>query len=212
LTAPGEQSGSRATETRQRIVEAALAEFALRGLDGARVDRIAKAAHVNKAMIYYHFSSKRDLYYHVVTDLMALAMDDVREAIVETDTLEENLERLADIYSRMFFRYPAFPLLLARELATSDSEILPEMARILKESGNPAQIGALFASGMADGSLRSQDVRQSVVSFIVLNVGYYLLSPLFNRILEIEDTDAEVFVRERKKAVVKLFLNGARAR
>src|SRR5436190_455284 len=45
-----------------RILLAAAGEFATRGFAGARVDRIARLARVNKAMLYYHFGSKQGLY------------------------------------------------------------------------------------------------------------------------------------------------------
>src|SRR6185436_5107995 len=45
-----------------RILAAAAVEFAGRGYAGARVDRIARRARVNKAMLYYHFASKQGLY------------------------------------------------------------------------------------------------------------------------------------------------------
>ena len=48
-------------ESRQRILDAARAEFAEKGFDGARVDGIAKRAEVNKALIYYYFKSKDEL-------------------------------------------------------------------------------------------------------------------------------------------------------
>lgn len=48
--------------TRRRILEAALDEFAAKGLDGSRVDAIAARAGVNKRMLYYYFGSKDDLY------------------------------------------------------------------------------------------------------------------------------------------------------
>ena len=41
--------------TRQKILDAALAEFASYGLGGARVDRIAQRAGANKRMLYYYF-------------------------------------------------------------------------------------------------------------------------------------------------------------
>ena len=45
----------------ERILVAAAAEFASRGYAGARVDRIARRARVNKAMLYYHFSNKDEI-------------------------------------------------------------------------------------------------------------------------------------------------------
>lgn len=48
--------------TRQRLLDAALAEFAEFGIAGARVDRIATAAASNKAQLYAYFGSKDRLF------------------------------------------------------------------------------------------------------------------------------------------------------
>ncbi len=48
--------------TRERILGAALKEFAARGFAGARVDRIALRARVNKRMLYHYFGSKAGLF------------------------------------------------------------------------------------------------------------------------------------------------------
>ncbi len=47
--------------TRERILDAAERVFSRKGFDGSRVDEIAGAAGVNKALIYYYFESKKDL-------------------------------------------------------------------------------------------------------------------------------------------------------
>ena len=52
----------RSAETRARILDAALQEFSALGMAGARMDQIAAAAGVNKALLYYHFDSKENLY------------------------------------------------------------------------------------------------------------------------------------------------------
>ena len=51
------------------IVAAAAAEFSERGFEAGGVDRIAAKAGVNKAMLYYHFGSKRALYIEVLRDM-----------------------------------------------------------------------------------------------------------------------------------------------
>ncbi|RKH34696.1 TetR/AcrR family transcriptional regulator [Corallococcus praedator] len=51
-----------AQKTRQRLLEAAAAEFSERGIAGARVDRIAASAGCNKALIYSYFGSKEQLF------------------------------------------------------------------------------------------------------------------------------------------------------
>src|SRR5262245_49810633 len=51
-----------AEATKQRILEAAIAEFAALGEAGARIDRIAAAASANKQLIYAYFGSKQELF------------------------------------------------------------------------------------------------------------------------------------------------------
>jgi AcrR family transcriptional regulator len=48
--------------TRQRILDAALAEFSAHGIAGGRVDRIAQAAGCNKNLIYIYFEDKETLF------------------------------------------------------------------------------------------------------------------------------------------------------
>ena len=59
MTTPGNQ-------TKARILAAARAEFAAFGFAGARVDRIADAAGVNKERIYAHVGDKKRLFAAVV--------------------------------------------------------------------------------------------------------------------------------------------------
>ena len=57
-----------ADATRHRILQAALTEFADKGLAGARIDVIAEVARSNKRMIYYYFESKELLYIAVLEE------------------------------------------------------------------------------------------------------------------------------------------------
>ncbi len=48
-------------DSRQRILDAAEKVFSEVGYDGARVDKIAAVAKINKAMLYYYFQSKENI-------------------------------------------------------------------------------------------------------------------------------------------------------
>ncbi len=52
--------------TRSRILVAALREFAREGFAGARVDRIARRARINKRMLYHYFGDKEGLFREVL--------------------------------------------------------------------------------------------------------------------------------------------------
>lgn len=55
-----------ATETKRRILEAAVAEFAGKGFDGARLGTIARNAGVQQALIHHYFADKEGLHAEVV--------------------------------------------------------------------------------------------------------------------------------------------------
>ncbi len=52
----------RTRRTRELILDAALDEFAERGFEGARIERVAETSGRNKALIYRHFGDKRGLF------------------------------------------------------------------------------------------------------------------------------------------------------
>lgn len=66
--------------TKDRILEAAFAEFTKRGFAGARVDEIAARAKCNKALLYQYYGDKEALFKHVLEQKMqqmrGIATDD----------------------------------------------------------------------------------------------------------------------------------------
>ncbi|HVN90070.1 MAG TPA: TetR family transcriptional regulator [Candidatus Binataceae bacterium] len=75
--------------TRERLLEAALAEFAAHGLAGARCATIARRARVNQRMIFYCFGSKENLYREILrrkftarADFFESAPEDLAGAIL----------------------------------------------------------------------------------------------------------------------------------
>ncbi|MDZ7669200.1 MAG: helix-turn-helix domain-containing protein [Gammaproteobacteria bacterium] len=68
---------------RRRILMAAAVEFAGRGYAGARVDRLAATARVNKRMLYHYFGDKQGLYRAVLDDRLPPPADVAAGAYLE---------------------------------------------------------------------------------------------------------------------------------
>ena len=66
-------------DTRERILAAARKEFAAKGFDGARVEAIARRAHVAKGLIFYYFQSKEGLFRELAEERIA-PRDDLHTA------------------------------------------------------------------------------------------------------------------------------------
>ena len=58
--------GRHPARTRERILAAALREFSDKGFAGARVDRIARRARINKRMLYHYFGNKATLFREIL--------------------------------------------------------------------------------------------------------------------------------------------------
>ena len=82
--------------TQEKILRIARLEFANNGLEGARVDRIAENAGVNKAMIYYHFRSKDDLYQAVINEHMEQIANFLQRNIMEAGEYDNLFLRISE--------------------------------------------------------------------------------------------------------------------
>jgi AcrR family transcriptional regulator len=89
---------SRGQETRERILEVALREFAERGYSAVTIEEIAEAAGVTKGAVYYWFTDKddlgRELQHELYERLTAVAL---RALDPEGDTVS-NMRRAFDVY------------------------------------------------------------------------------------------------------------------
>jgi TetR/AcrR family transcriptional regulator len=106
-----------ARDSRSAIFRAAALEFAERGYDAAGTDRIAARARVNKAMLYYHFGSKGELYAEIVRDMVGAVGARVRAIADGPGSAEHKLDAWISALVEEAAARPWFPPIMLRELA-----------------------------------------------------------------------------------------------
>jgi AcrR family transcriptional regulator len=97
------KGGARAAASRSRIVAAALDLFSTRGYEGTSIRDIASAVGMTTASLYYHFSSKDELFVGVhglSIDAVTAAVERAVEAITEP---WDRLEAAADAHCATLF-------------------------------------------------------------------------------------------------------------
>jgi len=109
--------------TRQRILRAARREFVAKGFAGARVDAIARAASVNKRMLYHYFGDKDALYRAVLREGIATNLDLVAAAPPDTADL------LPFLFARVLKRDDGIRLLQWEALGSGDRKPVAEDER-----------------------------------------------------------------------------------
>jgi len=177
---------ARAAATRQRILDAALAEFALNGLAGARVDEIAARSGANKRMLYAHFGSKEELWLTVLERAYAAKRAEERALDVEHLAPAEAMARLVRFNLRYTAAHPEFVALL-------NQENIHRAAYLRRSAEVPAMYSPLLGSlqaalkrGAEAGHFR-QDVDPLQLYVTMLAVGHFwvanrhTLSTIFGR-------------------------------
>ena len=138
-----------------RILAAAALEFAERGFGGARVDRIARRARVNKAMIYYHFKSKRALYRALLRQMFTLVGDRLHQIAASDRPSPEKIDDAIALFADMIQQHAAFPAVMLREVAESgahlDAETLKALTRV------PRLVAAIVQEGITAGVFRAMN-------------------------------------------------------
>src|SRR5580693_3871248 len=95
--------------TARRIVAAAEEIFAEQGLAGARMDEIARAAKVNKALLYYYFRSKEELYRFVLETLLSQLRSRVGKSGAAMPSARTQLAFLVDNFFDFVTEHPNYP-------------------------------------------------------------------------------------------------------
>ncbi|HEY0873522.1 MAG TPA: TetR/AcrR family transcriptional regulator [Vicinamibacterales bacterium] len=133
--------------TRERLFAAGAKEFAARGFAGANVDRIAEAARVNKAMLYYHFKSKAGLYAEILRDMFQAVATRVAETTRPGASPEERIRALVEAIAREAEARPHFPPIWLREIAEGAAHVdKPTMVII---GGILQQVASALKDGVA---------------------------------------------------------------
>lgn len=102
-----------------KVIEAAVGEFAIYGYEGARVDRIARSGSINKAMIYYYFKNKEGLYANVLQSIFSKIIEGVQGGVDFTGTFRERLEGIIDFLVTLIFSFrEEYIVIIMREIAS----------------------------------------------------------------------------------------------
>ena len=134
------------------MFRAAADAFSRRGFDGVAVDDIARAADVNKAMIYYHFADKLALYREVVCEMLRDAGATVTAIADRPTSAPAKLTEFIAAFVALADTRPYFPPLMMREIAEGaphlDLETLSLIRTLL------TAFGRILAEGQAAGVFR----------------------------------------------------------
>ena len=188
------------------ILAAAEAEFARYGLQGARVDAIARAAGVTKGLIFHYFANKE----HLFEDVLRRASAPLKAVLAELESSPAAPpELLRALVTRFLQEVAARPL--AHLLFTLES--IQNNGEHYRKLGIPSLCGALervLARGVRQGSFRKLDTRHAAINIVGLCM-YYFCSASIHPDPELQKDPCEMARLARHAKEVMRFVEAATA-
>jgi AcrR family transcriptional regulator len=161
--------------TRQSLLEAGRSEFARYGLAGARTNRVAAAAGVNKERIYAYFGSKQEMFDAVVDD----ALEDLLDLVPMPPADAKMPDAMADYVARVSAyhrKHPELMRLIQWEALERSTAVNPNGPRAARYR---AKVDALSARL----SVPSRDAAPLLIMVILLAVGPQAMSNITNIVM-----------------------------
>jgi TetR/AcrR family transcriptional regulator len=160
---------SRGDPSRDRVFAAGARAFAAHGFAGTSVDRIADAARLNKAMIYYHFQSKAGLYREILREMFAAVGAGVRAVAASDRAPADKVRAFVETFAAEAHARPHFPPIWFREVAEGaphlDDATLGDMTGVLKA------LASIIEEGVRSGAFRPTNpliVHAAIVAPVLL--------------------------------------------
>lgn len=174
--------------TKAKILQAAFREFLEHGRAGARIDRIADDAGVNKANIYHYFDSKDGL----MDALLSQQLTQVRQ--VRAKVPDAFRDRLAYFQDQQYDDAQWLRLVTWEALEFDGAPVVAEAERAA--AWQPLIQG--MRQQMSTGKLPKMDPAQLQLSWVAL-VTFPVAFPQFTRMITGMDVDDPKFRRARKR-------------
>lgn len=191
---------------REKIIKAAITEFALKGLDGARVDEVARRSGVNKTLLYQYVGNKDELFTAALEAAYQSIRERQKEFLVRQMDPETGVRQLTHLLMSIWVQHQDYGKLLASEnfhggKHVKQSRLIGEMYQQLIDVLND-----LLTRGVALGVFRPGiDAVDLYISISSLSAYYVAHQHTLNAIFHFNALDPRR-LKKREKHIVDMVL------
>lgn len=185
--------------TEQKIKEAATDIFMEKGLTGARMQEIADAAGINKALLHYYYRSKDKLFQAIFNDVIQEFAPKVLGALGSNLPLREKIERYVEEFINLLKSRPFMPVFIFHEMKNHPKALVDKVG-ILKSGAIPVLAKQLETEAEA-GNIKPIAVQDFMINLVSLCVFPIMAKPMFQHVFSIEDQDFMKFLETRKNTI-----------
>ena len=156
------QVSSKRPTARDRIMRAAEALFAERGFEATSIGEIALRAHVNRALLYYYFEHKEDLYHQLLQEGVEKLRATVLAAVKTTTSARDAVRTFLHGYLQTTYHNPGLVRIVYREIVGAQRGDEESKALVQQFMQTIGQLEEVVQRGVQSGELVPHDTGKSV--------------------------------------------------
>ena len=195
----------RSEATRGRLLRAAGGLFAERGYAGTTLDAIEEKADAHRALVRYHFGSKKGLYSAVLHEMIAVGVELLEPVRKSRGSAVRRLAAFIDAIAELNARRPHFGPIIVREWMSGGAHMEPDvMASFLSFFQIDREI---LEEGQSAGEFCDVDPHSVHLALVGSLVFFQISQPMRERRaaeLSVPELDRSLFTEQVKS----LFLRG----
>jgi TetR/AcrR family transcriptional regulator len=203
-TASKSRLGSRGNPEKSRaaILRAAIREFSQEGMAGARTDAIARAARVNKALLYYYFRDKETLYGESIDFAFGQLSQHMMKVLDQDLAPKQKVLLYVGTYFDFVASNQAYRNLIQMETLRAGHGS-PHLQRVAQRFFLPlyTRLSGVLREGIANGEFRPIDPVNFIPSMVALVVFYFISAPVMKTVIGFDPLSPEKLA-ERRRAVL----------
>ncbi len=191
--------------TEEQILEAAKNIFQTKGMDGARMQEIADAANINKAMLHYYYRSKQLLFEAVFKNAFALLAPQLHTILNDDSSIEDKVKNFTSNYISFIIKHPYLPNFILQELNRN-----PDFLNKIQDSStllNISKFKERLNLEIQEGLIKPISAEQLFVNILALNIFPFVAKPLVKAFTKVDDKGFKKLMEERKTEVSNFIIN-----
>ena len=204
--------------TKEKIIDSAIQIFAEKGKFGTTMEEIALKAKVNKAMVYYFFSTKDNLYSQtldvVINELMEYSLNNLEKILEKDESPERKVFSIVEAYFDSYLRNINHTKILTQAI-TTESDMLKEKfccgkknAIYIKHFEIKNKVIAFFEENIEKKIFKKVDVQQLMISIVGMSIICFLGRTMAKTMFDDKVKSEKEFLKDRVKSVTDLILFG----
>lgn len=194
-----------------QILDAAEKLFIEQGFAKTTTAQIARVAGCNQALVHYYYRTKNNLFEKIFEEKVRLLQTSFLTPEIAAVSFEEKIVMMVDTYFDFVSknRY-LFPFILT-EISSNPERLQTVIGKLQNKSRTIVEgLDAEIKSEVEKGNIRPISTSDLILTFLSLNITPFILSPIFQGIMNIPYIENENQLDVRKREITEILLSRLR--